>query len=128
MYVHARLIISASLLLGSCSTVEGIPPTSDPSCEIGGTCTITGELYVYRGSPASVAEIRTPQGCFAAALEESLYRSAHSWNGRKVRASGTLYSQGNTAGIISYELNGRSVATGICPSRPIMFVDDIRLD
>lgn len=130
MHIYARLITStAFVLLASCSTVENTDqPPPDTSCEIGEKCTIVGELHVYRGSPASVAEISTPQGCFAAALEDSLYRSAHSWNGRKVRASGTLYSQDNTAGIISYELNGRSVATGICSSRPIMFVDDIQLD
>src|SRR5690606_27921088 len=98
------------------------------SCEIGETCTIVGELHIYRGSPASIAEILTPEGCFAAALEDHFYRDANSWNGRKVRASGILYSQDNTVGIISYELNGRSVATGICSSRPIMFVDDLRLD
>lgn len=130
MHVHARLITSAAfVLLTSCSTVESTDPLpTDASCEIGETCTIVGELHVYRRRPASVADIRTPQGCFAAALEDSVYRSARSWNGRTVRASGTLYSQDNTAGIISYELNGRCVVTGICPSRPIMFVDDIRLD
>lgn len=130
MYVHARFIISALfVLLASCSTVESTDQLPDEtSCAIGETCTIIGELHVYRGSPASVAEIITSQGCFAAALEDSLYRSAHLWTGRTVRASGTLYSQVNNIGIISYELNGRSVATGICSSRPIMFVDDIRLD
>jgi hypothetical protein len=113
------------LLVAGCAHDERVNPIQG-TCAIGAPCTVTGDMSIYRGSPASVAEIRTSRRCFAAALDDHVYRAHRRWSGRRVQVSGTLFEQPSGGSVISYELNGRPVAAGVCPSGPVIFVESIR--
>ena len=128
MHLYPRLIrlaIVAVMPTGFANARE--IPKWEPGCAIGTKCLVSGNLRIYRGAPASVAEIQTPNGCIAAALDERLYRAFRRWNRRNVRAFGMLYNQPTSRDVISYEINGRTVAAGVCSSGPVMFVDSLGL-
>lgn len=130
MHLYSRFQIALSLalmLVVACAPPEPVRG-SESRCAVGTRCTVAGTIYVYRGAPASVAEIQTSAGCFAAALDDRDYRDHRRWNGRKVRATGMLYDQHADTTTLSYELNGRLVAAGICPEGPVMFVETLRLE
>lgn len=128
MHLYPRLIslVAVGALLTSCAHAREALK-SEPECVIGKKCAVTGNLRIYRGSPASVAEIQTAHGCIAAALDDSAYRAYRRWNGRKVRAFGLIYGQSVSGDVISYEINGRTVAAGVCSSGPVMFVESLKL-
>jgi hypothetical protein len=130
MFFYARLIafsLPITILVVACAhSMNDDFVEEGHECQIGERCTVIGDLFIYRGSMASIAEIRTSQGCFAASLDEGIYQSYRDWNGRKVRASGLSYRQNYSEGVISYEINGRNIATGICPSGVLLLVDSIR--
>lgn len=128
MHLYTRLIVALPALAAIVAACADTPPraTSVAECEIGSRCAITGVIHIFRGAPASVAEIETPEGCFAAALNDDDYRQYKRWNGRRITAFGVLYTQPPLGSVVSYELAGRIVAAGICANRPIMFVDSLR--
>lgn len=99
----------------------------DAQCVEGMECTIEGNLFVYRGSPASVAELKTPYRCFAVALAGSDYRIYHKKNGSSVRLRGVAYSQSSAENVVSYRLADRDVATGICSSGLIIYAEKVEM-
>jgi hypothetical protein len=126
LYPRLTLFLAIGALLTSCAhTNEALK--SESLCVVGKRCAVIGNLRIYRGAPASVAEIKTELGCIAAALDDSAYRAYRRWNGRKVRAFGMIYDQPSSGDVISYEIRGRSVAAGICFSGPLMYVESLKL-
>jgi hypothetical protein len=131
MYIYSRLTMSSLPLIVGLTSCTHVSQDSfaaanvQHECPIGEPCTVEGEFFIYRGSPGSIAEIRTLNGCFAAAVAEDVYRNYRLWNGRTVRASGRVYRQNFAEDVVSYELNGRVIATGICPSGPLLFVETL---
>lgn len=80
---------------------------------------------IYRGSTASVGELRTSNRCFAVALTEEVYRSFRRLNGKKVLVVGVAYSQAHADLVVSYQLKDRWVATGVCEANPVIYVEEI---
>ena len=134
MYIHSKQIIvllCAAAVAGCVSTSARMTPnaetTPDAECVEGKECTIEGNLFVYRGSPASVAEIKTPYRCFAVALAGDDYRIYHGKNGSSVRLHGVAYSQSSAENVVSYRLLDRDVATGLCSSGLIIYAQKVEM-
>jgi hypothetical protein len=132
MYIHSKqiiLLLCATAVAGCISTdattMLHTETTPDTECVEGKECTIEGNLFVYRGSPASVAEIKTPYRCFAAALAADEYRIYHKRNGSSVRLRGVAYRQSSAENVVSYRLLDRDVATGICSSGLIIYAQKV---
>ncbi len=101
-------------------------PVNPGACQLDKLCTVSGKLYVYRGVQASVAELKTSRTCFAAALPEKAYLRYQRKRGVLVRITGLVYSQETADGIVSYRLQDRDVATGVCSSGPVIYVTKIQ--
>lgn len=134
MYIHSKQIIAvlcatavAGCVSTNATTTLHAEATLDAECVEGKECTIEGSLFVYRGSPASVAEIKTPYRCFAVALAADEYRIYHKKNGSSVRLRGVAYSQSSAENVVSYRLLDRDVATGICSSGPIIYAEKVEM-
>lgn len=128
MHIHAKLIcLLLALPAISACVVTGAPTIreDDTECLAGGECRATGNLFIYRGVPASVAELKTDSGCLALALRNDDYTKLKDAQGKTFRVSGMAFEQSVAEGVASYQLEDRWVATGICPSGPILYVTEI---
>lgn len=108
MHVQAKSVIAILAgvwLVGCAPGIEGTP--APPSCAVGSRCTLEGTLYVFRGTPASVAELRTANGCNALAFAEADYRRYEKRRGQRVRVSGTAYSNGTAENVASVTIRDR---------------------
>lgn len=130
VHIHFQKMVAVflSLLAGCTSTrLQGPTESNALGCEKGHTCVLEGQLFVYRGSPASVAELRTANGCFAVALTTGDYARFHKRMGARVRVSGPSYDQGAADGVVSYRLRDRDVATGICSAGLVIYATKVEL-
>jgi hypothetical protein len=59
------------------------------------------------------------------ALPGDVYAGRRQWDKQSVRVRGTAYSHDSADGVLSYELRGRQVATGVCGRGKILYVDEI---
>lgn len=128
MHIYSRLIvvfIAAPLLNGCVSTRQPPMINAGIECVVGGDCEAVGRLFIYHGVPASVAELKTVEGCFALALKDDQYRNLKKFQGESFRIRGKAYAQVHAEGVASYQLNDRWVATGICSVAPIIYVTEI---
>lgn len=124
MYIHAIKIVISTLFFFTCTScaIKNHEIGDLQICEENKKCELEGNLYVYRGSPASVAEIETSRGCFAVALNKNDYLK-YQKNDSYVRVYGTAYKQNYGSDIVSYTLLDREVATGICPLGLILYAE-----
>lgn len=128
MHIQAKLMyLLLALPAISACVVTGTPRMyeDDTECHAGRECRVTGSLFIYRGVPASVAELKTAAGCLALALRNDDYTKLKDAQGKTVRVSGRAFEQSYAEGVASYQLEDRWVATGICPSGPIVYVTEI---
>ena len=95
-------------------------------CKVGSLCNLEGKLYVHRGVPVSVAELRLPTECYALLLPESTFPFWARKQGIAVHIKGRAYSQSYAPGVISVAVLDRQMATGFCGDNPAIYVDDIR--
>jgi hypothetical protein len=123
MHIYSRQIILGMLVppLVGCAPVPSPNQSEIQSCEKGKMCTVSGNIFVYRGSPASVAELKTSDGCFAVSLTPEDYTRYHKIRGGRVRVTGISYDQDAADGVVSYRLRDRDVATGICSSGLVIY-------
>lgn len=122
MYIYSKQIVTLLLVAAAAGCVSTITRTTqDIECKVGKECTIIGELFVYRGSPASIAELKTEDGCFAISLAPEEYSRYHKIMGVRVRVTGTSYTQDLANSVVSYRFRDRDVATGICPSGLVIY-------
>lgn len=128
MHIHTKLICALLALpaIGACAAT-GVQPLgeNDMECRVGEECQSTGKLFIYRGVPASVAELKTDAGCLALALLESDYTRLKNLQGESFQVRGKALEQNYAEGVTSYQIEDRWVATGICPSGPILYVTEI---
>ena len=125
MHIYSKEIVLAAsvVLLIGCAPlpVDG----SANGCSKDRECTVTGDMYVYRGVPGSVAEIRTREGCIAVALPQEDYVRYQKRRGLRVRVTGIAYNQGAAEGVVSFRLRDREVATGICSSALVIYATKV---
>ena len=133
MYVYSKQIVLllCAAFVGSCAYSRTAVPNdqllSQTACVEGQECTIEGKLFVYRGSPASVAELKAGNRCFAVALELNKYKYYAQKNGLTVRLRGVAYSQRTAENVVSYRLLDRDVATGICSSGLVIYAKKVEI-
>ena len=125
MHVHAYALIALLCVgpLEACAT-NGRQAFAAPACAVNETCTLQGRLTVFRGVPASVAELRTAGGCYAVALSEADYRK-YQRKVAHVRISGPAYHGGFAEGVVSLRIRDRQVATGICTSGLLIYAESV---
>lgn len=128
MHVHTRLMffLLAFSAIGGCATADSRKLHENyAKCRVGAECQAIGRLFIYRGVPASVAELKTATGCLALALPDDQYERLRKSQGQTFRVSGRAFEQSRAEGVTSYQLEDRWVATGICASGLVLYVSEI---
>lgn len=129
MHIYTKLMfpLLAVFLLGACVGAGHLLLMNhvEASCRVGEDCESVGKLFIYRGVPASVAELKTSKGCLALALAEGEYQKLRSFQGQNFRVRGPAFAQTYAEEVTSYQLKDRWVATGICSASPIIYVTEI---
>lgn len=116
-------LLAAGWLLGCAPAVEA--GSVSTLCEVGSRCTLEGALFVFRGTPASAAELRTQGGCYSVALAEADYRRYANPRGQRVRISGTAHSNSAAENVASVTIRDRTVSTAICTSGLLIYAEQV---
>jgi len=130
VHFYTKLVLSLNILgIVSCSTSSKLVPDSYSleECDIGDSCSLEGEIFISRGVPASVANLKFENGeCVALSLPEVEYKNKR-LQFSKVRIVGSAHFQPPSfeTGIVSYELLDRTVAAGICETGKIIYVEQV---
>ncbi len=131
MHIYAKLVLSL-FIVGSvgCSTnsKQAFDAYTLSECDVGDSCSLTGEIFIARGVPASVANLKLDSAeCVALSLPEEAYKNKK-LQFSKVRVFGVVYSQPSLfeTDIVSYKLLDRMVAVGICETGKVIYVEKIK--
>jgi len=88
---------------------------------------VRGVLRIFRTPPAPTAVLEDGATCIPLALPADIFADYKRWNGKSVTVVGLVYSHGVTEGVISYELEGRTVIGSMCQSSFIvLFVTGVQ--
>lgn len=122
----SSLVFLATFLIASCVQSPTEKANSDfRGCEIGEQCTMKGRLTLYVNSHGSLGVLNIEKNCAALSLPSHVYDRDAYWEGAVVRVEGVVYVQPSQPGIISYELEDRSVLAGMCESGKILYVTEV---
>jgi hypothetical protein len=95
-------------------------------CAIGEICKLNGRLSVFVGTHGRVGVLDIRGDCIAVSLPAHVYDKKSKWEGKVVSVVGKVYSQAVGGGIISYELEDRMIAAGMCDKGKIVYVTEIK--
>jgi len=99
-------------------------------CKIGEPCTVEGVLRIFRTPPAPMGILEVEGTCIPLALPDDVLADPKWLKNSPVTIVGFTHSHRGvdvTAGVLSYELEGRNVIGSLCNASPIvLFVTEIK--
>jgi hypothetical protein len=95
-------------------------------CSVGSSCTVQGELEIYRRLPTSTGVIRLKTDCWLLALPTDVWLKYDEWNRKNVIVIGEAFSNLAASDVIWFEVRDRRVAVGICDSPLVIYVKSIK--
>lgn len=111
---------STCISFGCAPTLTG-HPTQPLECAVGQTCELFGTLNIFRGVPASGANIERDGYCLPVALPPSVVRAWKDWNGKKVLVSAHGLQRSHEGPEIAFvDYQGRNLASGMCPAGEVV--------
>lgn len=133
LIVHSPLIRKYSLyfmslfLISACaqSPMQDTSNTDVKVCNVNDNCSIKGHLTVYVNGMGGVGVLDTDEKCLALSLPTDVYEKKKYWDGALVKVEGIVYAQPSLKGLVSYEMEGRSVLVGVCDTGKVLHVTEI---
>jgi hypothetical protein len=122
----ALAVFALALMSTDCKSF-GPHPHEAASCAAGSPCSLVGRLTVYRGAPASIAELDTGGQCVAVAMSRADFERLGHVRGLKARVSGVAMAEASADNLVSYRLRDRLVAPSNCRSGIVIYADAVRL-
>jgi hypothetical protein len=122
LYAMKRL----PLLIALSAPTFGI--AADTDCQVGGQCSLTGVLRIYRTPPVVTSSLDLGGKCVPLALPKSAYDNYKKWNDRPVVVTGIAHSHGVADDALYYVLDGRNVTGAACRGSAVaLFVTKLKL-
>jgi hypothetical protein len=129
MVIYSRQVVALvfAVLLSTSSYPANVADES-VDCSVGSSCTVRGELEIYRGLPTSTGVLRLKTDCWLLALPMDVWLKYDGWNKTKVIVTGEAFYNLAASDVIWFTVRDRRVAVGICDSPIVIYVKRIEKD